>query len=54
MAKKKNEYLDYQRDRVEKSNIIENAIEQLENIVPTFIRTDGLYEEKSDIASKKR
>ncbi|MGH4119418.1 hypothetical protein [Clostridium sp.] len=54
MAKNKNEYLNHQRAKVEKSNMLENTIEQMEKLVPILIRTDYLYDEKADQNSKKR
>lgn len=54
MTKNRYEYLDPQRDKVEKNSKLENAIEKLENLVPTLIRTDGLYDENSDEDPKRR
>jgi hypothetical protein len=54
VAKHKDEYLNHQRAKVEKSNMLENTIEQIDKLMPTLIITNGLYEEKSDIDSKKR
>ena len=57
MAKNKDQYLNPERDKIEKLSMIEKVektISQLESFVPNLIKSDDLYEEKSDIDSKKR
>lgn len=46
----KNEYLNPQRGKIEKYNIID----QLENLANGFIRPDHLFEEKPDEDPRKK
>lgn len=57
MAKKKDEYLNPERDKIENLSMlekVEKTVSQLESFVPNLIKSDDLYDEKSDIDYKKR